>query len=105
MSTDELRKLVLTWPESGLTQPEFCKLHNLRYHLFQYHFRVATGRKGNVKPESSKPTSPVIKETSFKQLTFEVPSSFVMELRLADGSKLNFHQLPDAAWLKQLLHS
>jgi hypothetical protein len=78
------------WQQSGLTQKAFCVQVNLAYHIFHYWYR-------RYRIAESKPAS-------FIKLGVSSPSvSSSMELVLADGKRLLFHQPVSPDYLKALI--
>jgi len=82
--------LIGQWPESGLTQKEFCKKHRLTYHTFQYWLRKSRQRL----------ESP----TGFIEITpWQSQHVPAIELHLVNGIRLVFHQLPSSDFIRSLV--
>jgi deoxyribodipyrimidine photolyase len=97
MSTSraELRRqrlqMIVNWQQSGLSQKEYCREHQIAYPVFHYWYKA--WRK-------AQPMAP----GTFTPVEVEAPLQGHTELLLADGRRLIFHQVVDAAYLKALLY-
>ncbi len=80
------------WQHSGLSQKAFCEQSNLSYHIFHYWYK-------RYRLKSNKHTT-----SSFVKLQV-ASASFTanVELVLADGKRLLFHQAVSPDYLKALI--
>lgn len=88
--------MIRGWQQSGVTQKAFCEEHDIPYHVFHYWYKCFRDAP-----------SPA-KEQGFIALKIQ-PSSSVntscaaVELLLADGKRLLFHQPVSSDYLKALI--
>lgn len=86
-------KVIEAWQASGLSQQSFCKTHGIAYSGFHYWYK----KYGHAKNGGA---SPDFLPVRIKHTVSNLP---VVELVLADGRRLNFYQVVDAAFLRSLL--
>jgi hypothetical protein len=87
--------MITLWQQSGLSQKAYCEQNSIRYHLFHYWYKrykdtQAVHREGFV-PLSVKP--PVTHSQC----------NAAIELLLADGKRILFHQPVSSDFLKALI--
>ena len=83
------------WQQSGLTQKTWCEEHQIKYHIFHYWYK-------RYRSSDPSPATP----NQFIALQIQpaaVASAAYMELLLADGKRLLFHQLVSSDYLKALI--
>ena len=80
------------WTLSNLSQKDYCLQHQLTYHSFHYWYK---------RYKNNDQSTPV---TSFIQLQVQ-PKTLqpLVELLLADGKRILFHQLVSSDYLKALI--
>ena len=85
--------MITTWQKSGLSQRAYCEQHGVRYSLFHYWYKLYRDE-----PSTS------IEKASFVPLAIHpFPLAASVELLLADGRRLIFHQGVSADYLKALI--
>ena len=85
------------WQQSGLTQKAWCEEHQIKYHVFHYWYK----RYRSSDPSPATPTP-----NQFIALQIQpaaVASAAYIELLLADGKRLLFHQPVSSDYLKALI--
>lgn len=91
----DLKKLVKSWPKSGLTQQEFCKKHKLSYNRFQYLYRRKTTYLSHEKVHGRgfMELSPAVLKNGEFRFTIYFPT----------GARIECQGIPDVTFLKALL--
>ena len=93
---EQIRQQMLTmiadWQCSGLSQKQYCVVHSIRYHIFHYWYK-------RFKDQTSADSS-----ASFIAIpAAPVAVSGHIELFLAEGKRIVFHQPVSADFLKALI--
>lgn len=93
---EQMFSMIRGWQQSGLTQKAYCEKHSIGYHVFHYWYKCFRDAQS------------AAKEQGF--IAFKIqPSSSVntscaaVELLLADGKRLLFHQPVSSDYLKALI--
>lgn len=81
---------VQAWQQSGLTQKEYCRQHQLAPHLLAYWIRRC--RKQHA-PQAR----------GFVPVSLSASTTPVMELLTSSGARLLFYSRPEVAYLQELL--
>lgn len=89
-SPAQMQAHVQAWQQSGLTQKEYCRQHQLASHLLAYWIRRV--RQKN---------APAAK--GFVAVSLSTSATPVMELLTSSGARLLFYSRPEAAYLQELL--
>ena len=90
---EKMFSLISAWQQSGLSQRAYCEHHGVRYSLFHYWYK-------RYRDEQSTP----LEKASFVPLHLQPsPLAASVELLLADGRRLLFHQGVEASYLKALI--
>ena len=84
------------WQESGLSQKLYCEQHGIRYHVFHYWYKRFRDSQADGKKEGT--FIPL-------QIKPQVPAGINagIELLLADGHRLLFHQPVSADFIKAII--
>ena len=93
---EQMFKIVEAWQQSGLSQKFFCEQNGIRYHVFHYWYKCFRDLQCPAKNEGFIPIK--IQRSN----TANTASSHV-ELVLADGKRLLFHQPVSSDYLKHLI--
>ncbi len=88
--TPQMFDKILQWQQSGLTQKAYCEQENIAYHVFHYYYRRFREKED-------------IGSSKFIKLQIAPNLSGGIELVLADGRRLLFHQAVSADFLKVLI--
>ena len=91
----DLKNLVKSWPDSGLTQQKYYKKHKLSYNRFQYLYRGKSTRLSHEKVQGRgfmELSSAVLKDGEFR-FTIYFPT----------GTRIECQGVPDVTFLKALL--
>jgi hypothetical protein len=80
------------WQQSDLSQKEWCRQHDVTYHVFHYWYKRFRDQQAEPFPSSS-----------FVQLAVESASETGCEIIFADGTKIVFPKPVTAQYLKALL--
>ena len=83
--------MITGWQVSGLSQKEYCVLHNIRYYIFHYWYK-------RFKDQASHGPS-----ASFIAIQAAPATSGHIELFFAEGKRIVFHQPVSADFLKVLI--
>ena len=88
--------MIALWQQSGLTQKAFCQQNGVGYHVFHYWYKCFRDAHSDAKDEGFIPlkvrTPPSVNTCSPR-----------IELLLADGKRLLFHQPVASDYLKALI--
>ncbi len=92
----QMFSMILSWQQSGLSQKIYCEQHQIRYHVFHYWYR------------RYKDTQTPKTELGFVPLRTEPSASLSacsanIEMVLADGKRILFHQPVSSDYLKALI--
>ena len=91
---EQMWKTIADWRNSGLSQKQFCEQNNLRYHAFHYWYK----RYRNTEAASG------VEVGNFVPVTVNAGSvTSYVEVQLADGKKILFHQPVSVDYLKMLI--
>src|SRR4051794_22107143 len=90
------------WKQSGLSQKVYCEQQAVKYHVFHYWYKLYRDQHQQAAPQQQpRPSKP---SAAFLPLTLVNPSSAaVIELHLAGGHHLVFHQMISVDYLKALI--
>ena len=93
---DEMFSMIRNWQQSGLTQKAYCEQNKIRYHVFHYWYKCfrdlqLPAKEAGFIPLKIQPSTSV--NTSLPHI----------ELLLADGKRLLFHQPVASDYLKALI--
>ena len=88
---EQMRIMITGWQDSGLSQKQYCVLHNIRYHIFHYWYK-------RFKDQLSDGPS-----ASFIAIQPAPAASGHIELHFAEGKRIVFHQPVSAGFLKALI--
>lgn len=93
---EQMFSMIREWQQRGLSQKDFCKRHAVGYHVFHYWYKCFNRAQ------------PAVKENGFMPLKIEQSSAIntacaAVELLLADGRRLIFHQAVSSDYLKVLI--
>ena len=82
--------MIAAWQQSGLSQKQYCLQNNVAYHKFHYWYKVYRDQQsaGN---------------SSFVALNITPHAQGNLELHLADGKRIIFHQPVSVEFLKALI--
>ncbi len=94
---EQMFEMILAWRQSGLSQKTFCQQNGIRYHVFHYWYRCYR----ELQSEATLPGFIPIKVQPFHSVN---PSGAHVELLLADGRRLVFHQPVTCDFLKALIN-
>lgn len=90
---EKMFSVIVSWQNSGLSQRAYCAQRSLRYSLFHYWYKQYRERQ-----------TPSVEKASFVPLNIHpFPVTASVELVLADGRRLIFHQGVSADYLKALI--
>jgi hypothetical protein len=93
---EEMFSMIRDWQQSGLSQKAYCEQHNVRYHVFHYWYKCFRQVQLPAKEEGFIALN-VQAACSANTLCAEV------ELLLADGRRVIFHQPVSIDYLKALI--
>jgi len=82
--------MITSWQQSGQSQQQYCRQNNIAYHVFHYWYKVYRKEHATAK-------------ASFVALNISQPLQAHVEVQLADGKRIVFHQPVSAAYLKALI--
>lgn len=88
----QMFRLIEGWQRSGISQLEYCRSHNLAYHVFHYwykKYKTVHLRQSSVQ--------------GFTALQVTSTGEALVEVHLATGHRIAFYQAIDAAYLKALI--
>jgi hypothetical protein len=88
--------MISLWQQSGLTQKAYCEEHGVRYHVFHYWYKCFRDLQSPAKDEGFIPLK-IQPSNSVNTCCAHV------ELLLADGKRLLFHQPVSSDYLKALI--
>jgi hypothetical protein len=83
--------MIVDWMQSGLSQKQFCLQSNVGYHVFHYWYKV-------YRLHQSSATGSFVPVQMPAQLQAKV------EVLLADGKRIVFHQAVSADFLRALIY-
>ena len=87
--------LIRSWQGSGLSQKVFCEQHGVRYHVFHYWFKRYRDKDSGSSPGNFIPIQIKSSEADTRNAG--------IELILADGKRVLFHQPVSAAFIKAII--
>lgn len=92
---DKMLALISSWKRSGLSQKAYCYQNQIRYHVFHYWYK----RYRDQQSTSNKPAFiPLNVKPSFSDATCAN-----VEVLLADGKRILFHQAVSSDFLKAVI--
>lgn len=96
VTREEMFKMITTWQQSELSQKAFCEQNAIRYHVFHYWYKCfrdlySTAKVKEFIPLKIQPSNPIN------------TASAHVELVLADGRRLMFHEPVSSDYLKELI--
>ena len=92
---DQHFAMITLWKQSGQSQKQFCLQNNIAYHIFHYWYK----RYRNEQSNSSEPAFiPLNVKPSFSDATCAN-----IEVVLADGKRILFHQPVSTDFLKAVI--
>lgn len=94
--SEQMFSMIRNWQQSGLTQKAFCEQHKIGYHVFHYWYKCFRDLQAPPKDEGFIPLK--IQPSN----SVNIPGAHV-ELVLADGKRLLFHQPVASDYLKALI--
>lgn len=88
--------MIASWKQSGLSQKQYCEQNNIRYYVFHYWYKryrdgTTTAMSKDFVPLNVQP-SPSLH-----------PGGAHIELLLADGKRILFHQAVSSDYLKAII--
>ncbi len=92
----QMFNMIAAWKQSGLSQKAYCQQHNIRYHVFHYWYKCFRNLQSSAKDEGFIPLK-------IQPVNSIYTASAVVELLLADGRRLLFHQVVTSDYLKALI--
>lgn len=96
MQKDEVQqqmfRLIEGWQRSSMAQLDYCKSHDVAYHVFHYWYK----KYKTVHPGQSS-------VQGFTALQVTPIGEALVEVHLATGHRIAFYQAVDAAYLKTLV--
>ena len=92
----QMLAMIETWKQSGLSQKAYCEQNNIRYYVFHYWYKrykdmQTTEQDAGFVPLNIKPS-----------VSLNTCSAGI-ELLLADGKRILFHQAVSSDYLKALI--
>ena len=92
---EQMFAIISSWKQSNLSQKAYCEQNQLRYHVFHYWYK----RYRNQKSRSTEPAFiPLNVKPSFSDTT-----CVNIEVVLADGKRILFHQPVSSDFLKAVI--
>ena len=88
---EQMRIMITDWQDSGLSQKQYCVLHNIRYHIFHYWYKQFREQHSEVP------------SASFIAIQAAPEASGYIEMFFAEGKRIVFHQPVSADFLKALI--
>jgi hypothetical protein len=82
--------VITSWHQSGQNQKQFCLQNNIAYHVFHYWYKIYRNQAS-------------VNNGSFVAVNIAVEHQSTVELHLANGRRLVFHQPVSADFLKALI--
>jgi hypothetical protein len=92
---EQMFSMIRNWQQSGLTQKAYCEQHKITYHVFHYWYKCFRDLQLPAKEEGFIPLK--IQPSSVNTCSPRI------ELLLADGKRLLFHQPVASDYLKALI--
>ncbi len=83
---------IKAWQASDLSQKEWCRQHEVIYHVFHYWYKRFLDQQADPSPDHS-----------FVRLSVNAVEKAECEIVFADGSKVIFHKPVSASYLKGVL--
>ena len=83
------------WKQSGLSQKAYCEQNRIRYHIFHYWYKRYRDEQSN---SSESAFIPLTVKPSFSDATCAN-----IEVVLADGKRILFHQAVSSDFLKAVI--
>ena len=82
--------MIAAWQQSGQSQKQYCLQNNVAYHKFHYWYKIYRDKESAGRG-------------SFVALNITPPAQGNLELLLADGRRIIFHQPVSVEYLKALI--
>ncbi len=92
---DKMFALISSWKHSGLSQKAYCEQSQLRYHVFHYWYK-------RYRDEQSNCSEPAFIPLNVKP-SFSDATCANIEVVLADGKRILFHQAISSDFLKAVI--
>jgi len=93
---EDMYRTIASWKQSGLSQKAYCEQNNICYYVFHYWYKRYRNQQGAVNDNPFIPLD--IKSAS------RLPAcSANIEMILADGKRILFHQPVSSDFLKALI--
>jgi hypothetical protein len=92
---EDMLRMINSWKQSGLSQKAYCEQNNIRYYVFHYWYKRYRDQQDTVENATFIPLN-------VKPSAFPVSSSAI-EVLLADGKRILFHQPVGPDYLKALI--
>ena len=92
---DKMFTMIGSWKESGLSQKAYCEQNRVRYYVFHYWYKRYRDKQSN---SSESAFIPLNVKPSFSDATCAN-----IEVVLADGKRVLFHQAVSSDFLKALI--
>lgn len=93
---EQMFSLITSWQQSELSQKAFCELNGIRYHVFHYWYK-------RFREVQLQPTPVAFIPLKVQPLPSANTACAPVELLLADGKRLLFHQPVSSDYLKALI--
>jgi hypothetical protein len=90
VSQEEMFFTIRKWQQTNLSQKDYCRQHNIEYHIFHYWYR---------KFRSAQPASA---DNKFVQVSAVMSNTLFAEFVFDNGRRVVFHQEVSADYLKSL---
>jgi hypothetical protein len=92
---EDMLAMIVSWQQSGLSQKLYCKQNRIRYHVFHYWYKRYKDAQD-------------VQRDGFVPLNVKPPvrhaaCTAAIELLLADGKRILFHQPISSDYLKALI--
>ena len=94
---EQMFAMISSWKQSGLSQKAYCLQNNIRYYVFHYWYKRY--RDDRSEPKETAAFIP-LEVTSFSA---HKSSAAAVEIVLADGKRILFHQPVSSDYLKAII--
>jgi hypothetical protein len=92
---EKMFAMVVGWQQSGLSQKVYCEQNQIRYHVFHYWYK-------RYRDEQSSSSEPAFIPLNVKP-SFLDPTCANIEVVLADGKRVLFHQAVSSDFLRAVI--
>ncbi len=89
--------MIASWQQSSLSQKQYCEQNNIRYAVFHYWYKRYKQRQTPQPPDAGFVPLNIHPAPSFNSCPAQI------EILLADGTRVLFHQAVSSAYLKALI--